>query len=260
MLALSAVMLVALIVGGAEEEKRSAESIAKAEKAVKDHLADRKAAGAGVAYLKAKSVESALPNYYLFAVRFPQFPVGRVPPKGLKPSNLFAVGGDGKVTVLTDAKELERFYRDHLTAAKEEAAKKTALRGWLSLTQHFHQDGFFTFAIMDDTIKVDGKTAGGSIVVMKGGSGTLRAQLTFDDAGKLDAVKEESKIRRGPRPICQATKLLDADPLVRRMAEEDLLIMGTAAKEYLDEQRAKAHPDLRRAIDRLWQRILESER
>jgi hypothetical protein len=31
--------------------------------------------------------------------------------------------------------------------------------------------------------------------------------------------------------------------------------MGLAAREYLDEQRAQAGPELRRAIDRLWQRI-----
>jgi hypothetical protein len=54
--------------------------------------------------------------------------------------------------------------------------------------------------------------------------------------------------------------LLDADPIVRRMAEQDLLIMGSAAKSYLDEQRAKASPELRRAIDRLWQRIVDEGR
>jgi len=65
---------------------------------------------------------------------------------------------------------------------------------------------------------------------------------------------------RGVRPICQATKLLDCDPLVGRMAEQDILVMGSLAKEYLDEQRAKAKPELRQAIDLIWQRIVKEGR
>jgi hypothetical protein len=62
------------------------------------------------------------------------------------------------------------------------------------------------------------------------------------------------------RPICQATKLLDPDPVVRRMAEDAILVMGRAAEEYLSEQRARATPALRAAIDQIWQRILIEER
>ena len=117
---------------------------------------------------------------------------------------------------------------------------------------------------MDEATKVSatkqGKDVSARVVVMSGGSGMLGARLNFDRAGKLTAVSEEAKIRPGPRPICQATKLLDPDPVVRRMAEQDLLIMGRAAKPYLDEQRAKATPELRRAIDRVWQRILDEGR
>jgi hypothetical protein len=76
----------------------------------------------------------------------------------------------------------------------------------------------------------------------------------------LTSVSEDNQIRRGPRPICQATKLLDPDPVVRKMAEQDLLIMGRAARGYLDEQRARATPALRKAIDRIWERILEGDR
>jgi hypothetical protein len=44
------------------------------------------------------------------------------------------------------------------------------------------------------------------------------------------------------------------------MAEQDLLCMGRAAKSYLDEQRAKAGPELQKAIDRIWQRIVDDDR
>jgi hypothetical protein len=255
-----ALTLAVAAVRGAEDEKRSAEAIAKAEKAVKEHLESLKAVGVRIEYVKDSAVESSLPRQYLFTVLFPQFPVGRVPPEGLKASNVLSVDGEGKVTAITDVKQMEKFCRAHLPAAKEESAKKTALRAWLRLSPQFLQDGFYSFALVEDSLKVDGKTASGTVAVMRGGSGTMGVRLTFDDDGKLDAVKEEVKIRRGPRPICQATKLLDPDPLVRRIAEEDLLIMGPAAKDYLNEQRAKASPELQRAIDRIWRRILESER
>ena len=60
---------------------------------------------------------------------------------------------------------------------------------------------------------------------------------------------------RGMRPRCQATLLLHPDPLVREIAEQDLLVLGRLAREYLLEQRAKANPDLRRQIDRIWKQI-----
>jgi hypothetical protein len=44
------------------------------------------------------------------------------------------------------------------------------------------------------------------------------------------------------------------------MAEQDLLIMGRAARPYLEEQRARARPELRRAIDAIWQKIVEQDR
>jgi hypothetical protein len=242
------------------EAKPTPQSIAKAEKAVKERLEKLKGAGAAVQYIKDDAVEKAFPGSCLFAVLFRQFPVGRVPPKGLRSSNLVAVDADGKVTLLTNAKELEKFFQSSFAAVKEEPQMKTAIEAWLRLTQQFHQDGFYTFRIMDDATKVVGRTARGAIVAMKGGSGTLTASITFDDAGRLVKVSEEVKLHPGPRPICQATKLLDEDPVVRRIAEQDLLIMGMAAKEYLNEQRAAASPELRRAIDRTWQRIVEAER
>jgi hypothetical protein len=49
--------------------------------------------------------------------------------------------------------------------------------------------------------------------------------------------------------------LLDPDPIVREMAEQALLYMGLSARDYIMEQRAKASPRLREAIDRLWRRI-----
>src|SRR5262249_31062588 len=102
--------------------------------------------------------------------------------------------------------------------------------------------------------------AGGRAVVMQGGNGNITVALELDSNGKVARASDTTKVVAGPRPICQATKLLDADPIVRKMAEQDLLYMGLAARDYLLEQREAANPELREAIDRIWERIVKDRR
>jgi hypothetical protein len=242
-----------------EQKKLTPEEVAKAEKAAREQLSRLKGDAGMLQLIQDEPLERALPRWAFFSVLFRQYPVARLAPPGLKSSNVFAVGPDSKVLVLTDAGELEKFVKAHLPAAKADDQLKDAARAWLRLAQQFHQDGFYKFQLMDDSTKVasagGGKEVRGKVVVMSGGNGAIDATLTFDGAGKLARAVAVGKLRPGPRPICQATKLLDPDPLVRRMAEQNLRIMGRAAKGYLDEQRAKATPELRRAIDRLWREI-----
>jgi hypothetical protein len=84
--------------------------------------------------------------------------------------------------------------------------------------------------------------------------------LIDKNSGAVRDFSYEAKLQAGMRPICQSTKLLDPDPLVRKMAEQDILIMGSSAKEYLDYQRSHVSPELRRAIDRIWERIVREGR
>jgi len=236
--------------GGAAAEKAKAQLI--------EHLG-AKAKNGQIVYLDAPSLAKSFPDYQFFALRFRQFPVARVLPEGMKASNVFAVSKDGKVEHLKDAKVLEGFFRTHGAAAKNEDTAGALNQGWLTLSQEFIQDGFYAFKLGKPEVKTEGGkvvSATDTAVVMKGGNGEIRATLTFDNAGKLEKADEVSKIRPGPRPICQATKLLDPDPIVRRMAEQDLLIMGRAAKGYLTEARGKASAELQEAIDRIWERIL----
>jgi hypothetical protein len=200
-------------------------------------------------------VLKALPDHKMVIVRFRVFPVARIMPKGMKASNLFAVDKEGKVEHLKDVKGLEKFLNAHAAAAKNEKDARTALAAWLTLTEEFHQDGFFKFEVLEKEFTyADGK-ASGRVMVTGGGNGDLKVDLAFDKDGKLAKVEEKAAIRPGPRPICQATKLLDADPIVRQIAEQDLIIMGLPAHAYLMEQRDRAAPELRQAIDRLWERI-----
>jgi hypothetical protein len=242
---------------GGELGKQLQELAAK-EQAVRD-----KAMGMGAMLnrIDDESLTFAFPMQQFYAVIFRQFPVGRRPPEPFHTQNLFIVS-KGDTLHVTDAQQLEKFFKEKLKGVKDEFTAKNAARAWLSLSQQLKQDGFYRFAIPDEFLKwnASDRQATGKAEVKRGGNGDISVTLSFDEDGNLTRVSEDVKIRPGPRPICQATKLLDADPIVRRMAEQDLLIMGTAAKDYLAEQRAKASPELQKAIDRLWERIRREER
>jgi hypothetical protein len=238
-------------------------SAAEALKAASDQLATFKGPSATPLAIEEPALKRALPGCHFFSVRYRQWPVAIAPAKGLRSSNLFAVTPDGKVTVCSEGKDLEKFFKASLPPATTEAQIKDSARAYLRLAEELHQDGFYKFTRMDEATVVAPGWAGqigkARAVVMMGGNGTLDIAITFNMNGTVRSVTEKAEIRRGVRPRCQATKLLDADPIVRQIAEQDLLIMGRAARPYLDEQRAKAAPELQRAIDRLWLRILERE-
>jgi hypothetical protein len=243
-------------------DKPSREDIAKAKKAVEEYP-KLKDTGAAVTYVEDEAVGKTLPDHQFFAVLFRQYPVARIVPEGLAASNVFVVDKESKVTPLTEVKGLEKFFQSHVTARTDDQLKDAG-RAWLRLAQEFHQDGFYAFKLMDDSTKVkpekEGKSVSGKVVVMAGGNGEIDATLTFDEKGRLATLRHKAELKPGPRPICQATKLLDPDPVVRAMALQDLLIMGRPARDYLDEQRAKASPELRCEIDRVWQRIVQGDR
>jgi hypothetical protein len=222
-----------------------------------DGMANGKGAGE-VMLQSAPAIKGVFADHQLVLVRFRVFPIARVMPEGLRASNIFAVNKEGKIEHLKDVKAMHKFFHANHPVVKNETDAKKVLAAWLTLTPEFHQDGMFKFEVLDKEFTLD--TTGelkvsGRATVMQGGNGELKAVLQIDKEGKIAKADETAKIRPGPRPICQATKLLDADPLVRRICEQDLLIMGLAAREYLMEQRARATPELRDAIDRVWQQI-----
>jgi hypothetical protein len=201
------------------------------------------------------------PGRLFFSVIFRQHPVARLAPEPLKSQNVFVVDKEGSVEHFTNSKDLEKFCGSLLAAVDNDEKAKDAVRAWLAVSQQFVQDGFYQFTIPDKEIAGDShKMTGKAVVEPKGGNkGYLAVTMTFED-GRLAKVEEENKVKPGVRPICQATKLLDPDPIVREMAEQCILVMGSAAREYLSEQRAKASPELQQAIDRIWRRIVEEAR
>jgi hypothetical protein len=232
---------------------------------VTDYLKGIKGAQGGrVTALTGDGMGPTFPDHVLFAVIFPQYPVARIAPAPLKSSNVIAVPKkDGKPAPITDVKELEMFFKSSARAVKSGDETENATKAWLRAAAELNQDGFYKFTVKSggaaktgDTITANGEAP----VDPKGGDkGEIKATLTFKD-GKLASADTKANLTPGVRPICQATKLLDPDPIVRRMAEDSIRVMGSAAKPYLDEQRAKASPELREAIDRIWERIVKEGR
>lgn len=220
--------------------------------------------GVRVTVVNDNSVSKTFSKHTFAAVLYPQFPVGRPAPEGLKSANVLAVSADGKVVLLTDAKQLEKFFVEQAPKADEKIGE-VILKAWLRLTQDLAQDGFYKFKESNTDIgpaSNDGKlSVTGDVPVdpAGGNKGELSASIAFEK-GKIVKIEHRVSLIPGPRPRCQATKLLDPDPIVRLMAEDSIRVMGSACKYYLDEQRAKAAPELQKAIDRIWQRIIDEGR
>jgi hypothetical protein len=215
--------------------------------------------------VKVPDLAKLFPDYSFYAVVFPQWPVARMPPEPLKSANVFAIDKKGSVQGLTTKEELEAFFRKNLPPVNDETAAKGAVRAWLASAQVLATDGWFKFNVTEDSITVTKaatglQAAGKATVNPNGGNrGEIAVALDFDDRGKLTVVQQKSNLKAGIRPICQSTKLLDPDPIVRKMAEQSLLIMGMDALPYLQEQRVKVSPEIQHAIDRIWQEILDRE-
>jgi hypothetical protein len=239
----------------------------KAKQLVEEFLAKAKAEGAKVEVITDTSeLAKVFRDHQFVAVHVSEWPIPRQPPKPLQMRNLFVVDKDGKLLHLTDAKGLEKFFTDNLPQLKPGTNKNDVVEVWLRLSQEFVQDGYYKFKFNRDTRKNKVSDAGDEIwsavteVVPEGGNkGQLSAELWFK-MGMLTRVVEKNDVVRGIRPKCQATRLLDADPQIRAICEQDILVMGKAAYQYLQEQRAQAPRALRWQIDRLWQQIVEEGR
>lgn len=247
--------------GFAQDKEKKQEVPEKAKKAigaVEEYLGKVGGRGGMVEWKADAGLAQTFPEYSIVVARFRLFPIARELPEGMGAANIFAVDKDNKLERIKDAKALEKFFKTHQAASKTGKEARSALAAWLSLSQEFHQDGMFKFEVLEKDFGVDEDgakhTLRGRALVTQGGNGELSATAVFEN-GKLASVKESAAIRPGPRPICQATLLLDANPLVRRIAEQDLLIMGLAARDYLMEQRGQAGAELRAAIDQVWERI-----
>jgi hypothetical protein len=253
------VLAATLVQAGDPAPKKTDEAFTKARAIVDKQVLDWTGEGFAAQVVEDKVVREVFPNHVFVTVHFPLWPVARVAPEPMKSQNLFGVSKEGKLTHLPDSKKLEEFFKSTLGTQLNQ--DKTA-RSWLRLRMEYIQDGYYKFKYPDKTEVVGPGSsltlvAGIVEVVPEGGNmGSLKAVLRFGRADEFTGVtSEENKVRQGMRPRCQATLLLHADPLVRAIAEQDLLVLGHNCRSYLMEQRAKAGGQLRREIDRIWRQI-----
>ena len=239
---------------------------ADADAKLKDYLGTIKGAEAArITPLTGDGVAEAFPDHALFAVMFPQYPLARVAPEPLQSANVIAVPKKkgGKPVALTNLKELQTFFAANARDVKKTADADDVVKAWLRAAAELNQDGFYKFTVTAEPATAAGETVtatGTAAVAPQGGNkGTVAAKLAFE-GGKLVTADTKVDLKPGIRPICQATKLLDPDPIVRGMAEQSIRVMGSAARPYLDEQRAKAPPELRKAIDKVWAQIVAEDR
>jgi hypothetical protein len=200
----------------------------------------------------------AFPKAAFYVLRFRQYPVAFEVPEGFSSGNLCVLQGE-EVTLVSDDKSLQAFFNASLPAVMSDDDRRVAAKACLRIAQELHNDGFYRFKpLAEEKITAAAREATGVTHVdpQGGNKGQISATLAFDAKGKVAKAETKPALSPGVRPICQSTKLLDADPIVRRMAERDLVVIGSAALDYLLEQRAKASPELQQAIDAVWEQIV----
>lgn len=217
-------------------------------------------------YVRSEALQKIFSDRLFYVLRFRMWPVGFDIPAPMKSNNLFVVDSRGKLELITDSAQLKLLFQSRAGKVKDMEAAKLALKSWLGLSCELNQDGFFNYSIDDTAIDArlvgNGIVAHGKAVIQPrgGDEGYLAATLTFDSEGKLESSDEKREVKAGMRPICQSTKLLDPDPVVRQMARRDLLILGRRAESYLIDQRKKVSPELQKAIDDIWLEIVRENR
>ena len=210
-----------------------------------------------------EALQRIFPNKLFYVLRFRQYPLAVNLPAPLRPNNIFVVDGNGNVEMITMTDQLEAMFRGTVHGTSTEPKATDVMLAWLRLSEELQQDGMYRFLPPTAEVAKGAELVATGRVAIEpqgGNLGQIEATIRFTNSGDVATIQQTADLRRGMRPICQSTKLLDDDPIVRKMAEQDLLIMGSNAKDYLDEQRAKASPELQAAIDRVWKRIVDEHR
>jgi hypothetical protein len=196
------ILFIAATLGQGGTEKR-VDLSARAKDLVEKQVKDWKGDGYQVEVIKEKYLSDLFPEHTFVSVRFPLWPVARVPAEPLKSQNLFVVGDDRKVTHLPDSKKLEEFFK--ATTAKMPNEKKV-VQAWLRLRMEYVQDGFYKFNY-PDKIKEGPQASSVTILIGEvevapegGNKGTFTATLRFNQKGMLASLSEENKVVQGMRP------------------------------------------------------------
>jgi hypothetical protein len=206
--------------------------------------------------LQDAALEKTFHDYRFFLLRFRQWPVARQNPPPLQANNIFAVSDTLKVTLITHADELLKFFQEN--GAKQSIQTATA---WALLHKELLDDGMFHLKLKLDSVKTAKTKRGESISATVApdprgdNAGECVFTLQFDNDGNLLSHSVENNLKEGMRPRCQSMRLNHPDAVIRARAEAELLRMGRDALPYLRERLEIVHPSLAEKILRLIARI-----
>ena len=193
-------------------------TIAKADdqQLVQDYLLSRGVSGALVRPVTDDFVGRTFPNFSFFGVIFRQYPIAvRCPAvPDLKCANLFFVR-NSQVDFVSTIEDLKFFFAANLDPAPTQAAATDAASTWMRFSEELKQDLFYTcsesyisYALRDNLTLLRAHAT-----ATAGGDANIDLVMTLGAAGNFVSILEKSAQRPGVRPICQATKLLDPDPI-----------------------------------------------
>jgi len=88
-----------------------------------------------------EAVRNTIRGYTFVVVRFPLWPIARVPPEPLQSQNLFVIASDGKLEHLTSNKGLEEVFKRNLKGVNPASGKGVAA-AWLRLSRSSSRTAF----------------------------------------------------------------------------------------------------------------------
>jgi len=236
-------------------------------------------------HLSTPELRQVFPAFQFYTLHFRQHPIANLIPLGhplLKAHwNLVVVNADKQVSVITDDTGLKHFFLKEvkLPAAggdRDLAEVKPVLLAWVELAEAIIQDDFL-HDVMEmkraevQRSKFDSEVSGSDheqfftcrVPAQERDplGGHYEVFMNISRHGRISSIESRSTLRNeGPRPVCQALRLLDADPAVRRWAEHQILQMGRWGLPYLEDTlryRVTEGP-LRVAIERVYRRLKEA--
>ena len=129
-----------------------------------------------------ESVRSFFPEDRFYSICYMRYPRAIKPPESLKLENLVRVRPDASVERVESIDALKKLVEKKLEQVTTEDQARIALHACLRLAEEFYQDGFYTFALPQDSIAImrneNRIVATGKAVVTKGGQGEISVTLT----------------------------------------------------------------------------------
>lgn len=210
------------------------------------------------------AIQNAFPERLFYTLRFRQWPIGFDIPAPMRSNNIFTLSKASGLKLITDLDQLKNLFKAEIANATTVKKQRDVTMAWIRLQEELAQDGMYQFLtpLIENSTSAKGNTfnAVAKVSTNTGNLGQLQANFVFGTNGTVLSINATNNLQEGMRPICQSTKLLDQDPIIRSMAKRDLLIMGRFAKPYLEEIRSTVSPELKREIDAIWKQIEKENR